>query len=293
MHKCLCRMWLYVWFPQFLIFPNVFQLIRPFSKISLFSTRSFFLNPGWFSQISNFFQNSRWFFILPFYWISDFQLYSDPACKYSKFQILLMSSKTSFPVYLPNFIQNFCHPIICFSLKSVGFKILFPIMLNIPCGSAEGIGIVVWSRRDQGPRYFNTLVTDSEWEMDSIKSVKEGAQTIKEEIDPAIYRLFKRMMIEILSEQAEANLGKVPVKEEAPITIPMNIIGDHNRATSSKPSNNKNRGSQSSKLEESKDLKGKYSRIQNRPFQSSPQQKEKIKENQSAETGAAIEISLL
>ena len=192
------------------------------------------------------------------------------------------SKKLLFPVYLPNFIQNFCHvlprlsnPIICFSLKIVAFKILFSIMLNIPCGSAEGIGIVVWSWRDQRPRYFSTLVTDSEWEMDSIKSVKEGAQTIKEEIDPAIYRLFKRMMIEILSEQAEANFGKVPVKEEASITIPMSIIGDHNRATSAKPSNNKNRGNQSSKLEESKDLKGKYSRIQNRPFQSSPQQKEK------------------
>ena len=58
--------------------------------------------------------------------------------------------------------------------------------------------------------------------MNSQKSVGEGIQDNKSEIDPAIYQLFKRMMVEILSEQAEASCGKAPTKGKAPVTFSIN-----------------------------------------------------------------------
>ena len=85
--------------------------------------------------------------------------------------------------------------------------------------------------------------------MDSQKFVKRGVQDSKSEIDPAIYQLFKKMMVEILSEQAEASCGKAPTKGKAPVTFPMNERSNIS-AGNSKASRGSNQGNQGSNLGE-------------------------------------------
>jgi hypothetical protein len=116
--------------------------------------------------------------------------------------------------------------------------------------------------------------------MDSQGFARGEVQGNKSEIDPAIYRLFKKMMVEILSEQAEASFRKVPTKEEVPVVFPMNDHGNSGAGSSkaNRGSNRSSQDSQSSNLEESGEQKGKLGKTQDQPLRSSPQQKGKNQE---------------
>jgi hypothetical protein len=113
--------------------------------------------------------------------------------------------------------------------------------------------------------------------MDSQKSVREGAQDGKSEIDPAIYQLFKRMMVEILSEQAEASGKKAPIEGKAPVTFPMNERSNVSIGNS-KASRSSNQGNQGSNLGEYRGQIGKSCENHGGLLQYSPQQKGKKQE---------------
>ena len=83
------------------LFPSYFH--QNYFQIPIFSSFSFiFSNPRWFSQISHFFQNSRWFSILPFYWISNFQLHFYPACNFFQIHMFSLIGFSILFVYLQN-----------------------------------------------------------------------------------------------------------------------------------------------------------------------------------------------
>ena len=113
--------------------------------------------------------------------------------------------------------------------------------------------------------------------MDSQKFVREGVQDNKSEIDPAIYQLFKRMMVEILSEQAEASCGKAPTEGKAPVTFPMNEHS-YNSAGNSKAGRGSNQGNQGSNLGEYKGQIRKRYENSDKILQYSLQQKGKKQE---------------
>ena len=115
--------------------------------------------------------------------------------------------------------------------------------------------------------------------MDSQRFAREEGEDSKNEIDPTIYRLFKKMMVEILSEQAEASFGRAPTTEKAHVTFPMSKQSDSSARSSkaSKGNGEDTQGNQSSNSEESADQKGKFGMTQDKPLPST-QHKGKGKE---------------
>ena len=114
--------------------------------------------------------------------------------------------------------------------------------------------------------------------MDSQKFVREGVQDNKSEIDPAIYRLFKKMMVEILSEQAEASCGKAAIEGETPVTFPMNKHSDIAVQETLKLAGAATRATNAATWESIRGQRGKCCENHDRLLQNSPQQKGKKQE---------------
>ena len=64
--------------------------------------------------------------------------------------------------------------------------------------------------------------------MDSPRSARRQSLNDRDDIDPATYQMFKKMMIRMMSEQAEDSLRKAPIKEKTSVSFSQNITGKSN-----------------------------------------------------------------
>jgi hypothetical protein len=112
-------------------------------------------------------------------------------------------------------------------------------------------------------------------EMSSPRPVKKQDQTSADDIDPVMYKVFQKMMTKMLLKLLESSTIKEPAEKMTPVIFSMNIEGNNNgkskrggRKSHTGRSGNRNPG-----REDHTGQKDTMDKQNDRPLQSSPQQK--------------------